>query len=692
MRYNAPRGLDLLRSGTNRLNAEFREGQEHAIRHIVEGRGRLLVVQRTGWGKSFVYFVATRLLRESGAGPALLISPLLALMRNQIAAAERMGVRAVRITSDNREQWEDVEERLHRNEVDILLISPERLGNERFRDEVLAEIAEHIAFLVIDEAHCISDWGHDFRPHYRLIERIAQTLPPNLRLLATTATANNRVMDDLRAVLGPDLEVLRGDLNRPSLMLQTIRLPRQSERLAWLAEQISAMPGHGIIYTLTKRDANQVAEWLRSKGIEAEAYTGDTGDRREELEQALLDNRVKALVATSALGMGFDKPDIGFVIHYQSPSSVVHYYQQVGRAGRALDAAYGVLLSGEEEVDVADYFIRSAIPTPDEVRQVIEALEATTNGLSIPALLGEINVSRGRIKKTIELLSLESPAPIAKEGTKWQLTAAGLSNEFWERAARLTRLRRDEQRQMQEYVKLEAGHMEFLIRALDGEPGAVHPPNLPPLPTEVAPDLLQEAVTFLRRTNLPIDARMRWPTGGLPRYDVRGIISAEYRAEAGKALCIWGDAGWGELVRIGKYRDGRFADELVDACVDLMVRWGARPVPVWVTCIPSRRHPNLVPDFAERLAIRMGVPFHGVLEKDEDRAEQKSMANSTQQARNVDGSLVVSVEPLPHGPVLLVDDMVDSRWTLAVAAWLLRSHGSGEVWPLALALASTSHG
>ena len=561
MRYNAPRALDSLRSGTNRLDAEFRGGQERAIRHIVEGRGRLLVVQRTGWGKSLVYFIATRLLRESGAGPALLISPLLALMRNQIAAAERMGVRAVRITSDNRAQWEDVEERLHRNEVDILLISPERLGNERFRDEVLAEIAERIAFLVIDEAHCISDWGHDFRPHYRLIERIAQTLPPNLRLLATTATANNRVMDDLRAVLGPDLEVLRGDLNRPSLMLQTIRLPRQSERLAWLAEQISAMPGHGIIYTLTKRDANQVAEWLRSKGIEAEAYTGDTGDRREELEQALLDNRVKALVATSALGMGFDKPDIGFVIHYQSPSSVVHYYQQVGRAGRALDAAYGVLLSGEEEVDVADYFIRSAIPTPDEVRQVIEALEATP---------------------------------------------------------------------------------------------------------------------------------MRWPTGGLPRYGVRGIISAEYRAEAGKALCIWGDAGWGELVRIGKYRDGRFADELVDACVDLMVRWGARPVPVWVTCIPSRRHPNLVPDFAERLAIRMGVPFHGVLEKDENRAEQKSMANSTQQARNVDGSLVVSVEPLPHGPVLLVDDMVDSRWTLAVAAWLLRSHGSAEVWPLALA--STSHG
>ena len=247
MRYDSQRALELLRFGTGVHGAGFREGQERAIRHIVEGRGRLLVVQKTGWGKSFVYFIATELLRESGAGPALLISPLLALMRNQIAAAERMGVRAVRITSDNRDHWEDVEERLRRDEVDILLISPERLGNERFRNEVLVQIAERIAFLVIDEAHCISDWGHDFRPHYRLIERIARTLPPNLRLLATTATANNRVMDDLRAVLGPRLEVMRGDLNRPSLMLQTIRLPRQSERLAWLAEQVPALPGHGII-------------------------------------------------------------------------------------------------------------------------------------------------------------------------------------------------------------------------------------------------------------------------------------------------------------------------------------------------------------------------------------------------------------------------------------------------------------
>src|SRR3989304_1765733 len=302
MTYDAQRALELLRLGTRQEDATFREGQEEAIRHIIEGSGRLLVVQKTGWGKSFVYFIAIKLLREAGMGPALLISPLLALMRNQIAAAKRMGVRAVTINSDNQDRWESVEAAIQRDEVDILLISPERLANERFRSEVLASIAGRIALLVIDEAHCISDWGHDFRPHYRLIERIVRTLPVNLRFLATTATANNRVMDDLLAVLGPNLEVSRGDLTRPSLVWQTIRLPNQAERLAWLAAQVTNLPGHGIIYTLTVRDAVQVADWLRSRGLNVASYTSETGDRRAGLEQALLDNDVKALVQAMASG------------------------------------------------------------------------------------------------------------------------------------------------------------------------------------------------------------------------------------------------------------------------------------------------------------------------------------------------------------------------------------------------------
>jgi len=683
--YDPKRALELLRIGSGRADATFRDGQEDAIRHIVEGKGRLLVVQKTGWGKSFVYFIATKLLREAGAGPALLISPLLALMRNQIAAAERMGVRAATINSDNQDEWKSVEAKLRRNEVDILLIAPEKLGNDWFNTEVLAGIAGQISLMVIDEAHCISDWGHDFRPHYRLLERIARTLPANLRLLATTATANDRVMEDLVAVLGPNMKVLRGDLNRSSLTLQTMRLPSQAVRLAWIAQQLSSLPGHGIIYTLTIRDANQLADWLKAQGFAVEAYTGKTGDRREELEQALQENKVKALVATTALGMGYDKPDLAFVIHFQMPGSVVAYYQQVGRAGRALESAYGVLLSGDEEEGITDWFIRSAFPTRQEVDDVLGALNEAPEGLSIPDLMTCVNMSKGRIEKTITALSLESPAPIAKQGTKWQLTAAELGDEFWARADRLTKLRRSELQQMQEYVSRPFGqHMGFLIDALDGDSSTVSPPSLPPLSEEVDQLLVREAEEFLCRTSLPIEPRKKWPVGGMPQYGIHTASTIPYQAQPGKALCVWGDAGWGGLVRQGKYHDGHFSDDLVAACVKMIQEWNPQPSPTWVTCVPSLRHPALVPNFAQRLAAALGLPFHMVIAKTDARPEQKTMANSTQQARNIDGSLALNGQPIPPGPVLLVDDMVDSRWTLTVSAWLLRKSGSGAVWPMAL--------
>ena len=686
MTYDPQRALDLLRVGSGRADATFRDGQEDAIRHCVEGRGRLLVVQKTGWGKSFVYFIAVKLLREAGSGPALLISPLLSLMRNQIAAAERMGVRAATINSDNVDEWRDVEARLASGDIDILLISPERLAHERFRAHVLAGMAARIAMLVIDEAHCISDWGHDFRPHYRLLERIVKTLPPNVRLLATTATANDRVMGDLADVLGPDLAVSRGDLNRASLTLQTIRLPSQAERLAWLAERLATLPGHGIIYTLTVRDAHLVADWLKSRGFAVEAYTGQSGALREDLEDALITNRVKALVATTALGMGYDKPDLAFVIHYQMPGSVVAYYQQVGRAGRALPSAYGILLSGQEEADINAWFIRSAFPTRAEVAEVLHALEQAEHGLSVPELLGRVNLSMGRIDKTIALLALESPAPIAKQGTKWQLTAAELSDGFWARAERLTQLRHDENRQMQAYVALPFGeHMGFLIRALDGDPGLVTAPTLPPLPTTISATITQDAIAFLRRTSLPVEPRRKWPIGGMPQYRINGSIAAGRQAMPGKALCYWGDAGWGSLVRQGKTRDDRFADDLVQACATMIREWNPQPRPTWVTCVPSLRHPALVPDFAARLAAALGLPFLTTIARTDARPEQKTMANSTQQARNVDGSLALAGPPLPGGPVILIDDLVDSRWTLTVAAWLLRQGGSGAVWPVALA-------
>jgi ATP-dependent DNA helicase RecQ len=243
---------------------------------------------------------------------------------------------------------------------------------------------------------------------------------------------------------------------------------------------------------------------------------------------------------------------------------------------------------------------------------------------------------------------------------------------------------------MQDYTGLSAGHMAFLIKALDGDPGGASRPPLPPLPCTVDPAMVREAIAFLRRTAFTIAPRKQWPPGGMPHYGLRGPIPRTCQAEPGRALCAWGDPGWGALVRKGKVDDGVFADALVEACAALVQAWRPEPSPEWVTCIPSLRRPTLVPSFCTRLAGALGIPFHGdILRKTVYRPEQKSMANSVQQARNIDGSLAVAVSEVPSGAVLLVDDAVDSRWTITVAAWLLRSSGSGPVVPLALAITGT---
>ena len=677
--YDGDRALQLLRAGVGREDARFREGQEAAIRGVVERAGRSLLVQRTGWGKSFVYFIAAKLLREGGSGPALLISPLLSLMRNQIAAAERMGVVAETINSSNREEWSATTALLRQARVDILLISPERLANQDFQQDVLTEIADRITLLVIDEAHCISDWGHDFRPDYRRIARLMPLLPPNLRVLATTATANSRVISDLENTLGPDLRTQRGQLNRPSLHLQAFRMPSKAKRMVWLSERLGEIDGSGIIYVLTTRDARQLAEWLQSRGHEVRPYTGTMeSDERVHLETALLRSEVKALVATTALGMGFDKPDLKFVFHYQTPQSVVHYYQQVGRAGRAVDAAYGVLLGGSEDLSIQDYFIQSAFPTREEASQVLLALEDARDGLSIGSLEAVVNATRRRIDLALKLLALESPAPVVKDGSVWRRTVAPLEGSFWARVDRVTALRQHEQAQMQEYLDQERDHMAFLLDALDGDPPDSVESVLSPLSDEVDPDLLQQAVDFLAGLRLDIEPRKRWPPG-------QGAVGAHLQARPGRALTQWGDEGLAQLVRREKYEVGEFSDQLVDAAARAIREWNPQPWPHWVTCIPSHRHPELVPGFARRLATRLGIPFEPILRRTRPAAEQKTMANSTHQARNARESLGVDDARVGSAPVLLVDDMIDSRWTVTVAADLLRAAGSGEVFPFALA-------
>ncbi|MFN5241604.1 MAG: RecQ family ATP-dependent DNA helicase [Aphanizomenon sp.] len=687
------KALVLLRQALNNLNADFRDAQWEAIEELLLNKSRLLVVQRTGWGKSLVYFLATRLLRDQGAGCTLLISPLLALMRNQIAAAKRIGIRAETINSSNTDEWSLINTKLLTNQVDVLLISPERLANEDFYNNILLPLSQKIGLFVVDEAHCISDWGHDFRPDYRRIVRVLQGLPPNIPVLATTATANNRVFDDIKAQLGQKLRISRGDLTRKSLRLQNIYLPSQTTRLAWLAQHLPQLPGSGIIYALTVRDVQRVADWLNTQGINAKAYFGELDTQvRIALEDELLNNEIKALVATTALGMGFDKPDLGFVIHYQRPGSVVHYYQQVGRAGRAVETAYGILLSGDEDDQINNYFINTAFPPEIHTQQVLNELEKAVDGFSLPQLEQQLNLSRGQIDKVLKILSLESPAPVSKQGSKWYVTAINYQYNR-EKIELLTQIRRREQERMLEYMKSQQCLMAFLATELDDP----NPQKCGRCTVCVGTRLLPETVTnarvnqanlFLRRSNQILEPRKQWPPQALLTYKFSGNIRTNLRAETGRALSLWGDAGWGELVKKGKYRDNHFDDELVQATFEMIQNWKPQPFPTWVTCVPSLNRPELVPNFAKRLADKLGLPFKPVVRKIRHTQLQKNMSNSYQQAHNLDGAFIIESWQGMRGNVFLIDDMVDSRWTFTVIAALLRNTGSGLVYPLALALNS----
>jgi ATP-dependent DNA helicase RecQ len=689
--------LSLLRQALDNPRAEFRIGQWEAIEEIIEKRSRLLVVQRTGWGKSLVYFLATRLLRDKGFGVTLLISPLLALMRNQIAAAQRIGVKAATMNSSNTEDWETIQSQLLAGEVDILLISPERLANEEFREKILLPISQRIGLFVVDEAHCISDWGHDFRPDYRRIVRLIQALPSNMPALATTATANNRVVNDIITQLGANLRVFRGSLIRKSLHLQNISIPNPAARLAWLAEQLPNIPGSGIIYTLTVRDAERVANWLKTQGINAQAYHSELENNvREVLEEQLLKNEIKALVATTALGMGFDKPDLGFVIHYQRPGSVVHYYQQVGRAGRAVDKAYGILLSGDEDSEITDYFISTAFPPQAHTENVLKALNQAEDGLSVPQLEQQLNLSRGQIDKVLKLLSLESPAPVMKIESKWYATPVNYQPDT-EKIEKLTKIRRQEQARMLEYMQSQECLMSFLAKELDDpNPTACSKCTVclgkPLLPETYSIELVNQAIQYLRRSDQIIEPRKMWSSQAFPIYNLSGKIKENLRANEGRALSLWGDAGWGELVKQGKYQNNHFDDTLVQGAFEMIQRWQPQPFPTWVTCVPSLNRQELVPNFAQRLAQKLGLPFVPVVRKVRQTHLQKQMSNSYQQAHNLDGAFAVDSWKGMSGSVFLVDDMVNSRWTFTVIAALLRRAGSGLVFPMALALNTFSQG
>ena len=689
---NREQAEKLLQIAVGNSDARFRAGQWEAIDALSNRKAKLLLVQRTGWGKSAVYFVTTRIFRNAGRGPTIIVSPLLALMRNQVEAAQRLGICAASIDSSNRDDWDATIQDVIDDQIDALLITPERLANEDFRQSTLMKIADHIGLLVVDEAHCISDWGHDFRPDYRRLTNVLRMLPHNMPVLGTTATANDRVIGDIKVQLA-DFQIQRGPLSRRSLSLQTMRLDNQASRLAWLVQSIPQIPNSGIVYVLTKRDAEQVAFWLSRHRISVRAYHADINhDERRRLEDMLTDNEIKVLVATTALGMGYDKPDLSFVIHYQAPSSVVAYYQQVGRAGRAISSAVGILLAGSEDEQIHEYFRRTAFPPERAVEGVLDALE-DSDGQSIAELQNQLNMRQSQIEKVLKVLSVEAPAPVIKVGSKWHRTATGFELDR-QRIHRLSGQREREWQEFQEYVDTDDCLMEYLGRMLDdpavGRCGkCANCMGKPVIATAVEHALEVEAVRFLRRAELPFEPRKSIRKGVLPTYGFpNDRLGSELWASEGRILSQWGDAGWGALVAADK-EAGYFRDELVHAVAEMIrERWQPDPPAKWVACVPSLRCPALVPDFARRLASTLQLPFRDVIQKVRDCPPQKQQENTFHQCRNLDGAFKV-VGGVPASPVLLVDDVVDSRWTMTVLAALLRHSGSGLVYPIGLASAST---
>ena len=681
----AAAALNRLRTLTADPQATFREDQLEAISDLVEDHARVLCVQRTGWGKSAVYFVATSLLREADAGPTLIVSPLLALMRNQIEAAQRLGLRAHTINSTNREDWDDIRSRLAANSIDLLLISPERLNNPRFRDDMLPLFAAQVGLLVIDEAHCISDWGHDFRPDYRRVKDMLDALGDNVAVLGTTATANDRVVGDVLEQLarpGSDsLRSYRGPLARTSLRLEALELPRPAQRLAWLVEHLPELQGSGIVYTLTKRDAEQVATFLTANGISAEPYSGEQEtDDRIRTEGRLLRNELKAVVATSALGMGYDKADLTFVVHYQVPGSVVSYYQQVGRAGRGVDHADVVLLRGGEDRRIQDFFIEQAFPARDRVKAVLDELEAIApEGRTTRELMMVVNLGAGRIDAMLKILDVEGA--VRRDGTRWHALPGNDWTYDADRYAAVTALRRAEQEAMANFGTDGRCLMRVLQEELDDPaPADCGRCSVCTAPRFAAPPdlgLVEQAQRHLRSRPIELEVKKMAP-------DAQGAmrkIPDDARIEPGFALARFGDGGWWPAIQRG-IEAGRLDDEVIEGLAAL-VR-GSGSTIGWVATVPSQSAGGVMTDAAQRMSAALGVPLLALVERTETRPPQREMANAAQQAANVRGAFRVTGTP-PPGRGVLLDDRRLSGWTLAMVGGQLRKAGAQAVMPVVLA-------
>ena len=662
--------------------AEFREGQLEAIVATLS-RKRTLVVQKTGWGKSLVYFLSTKILREQSKGVTLIVSPLLVLMDNQIQAADKLGLQCDRLNNLTKDRHDEIIQSLKNNQLDVIFVTPETLFAPKIQS-ALPEIK--IGLFVIDEAHCISTWGHDFRLKYCNLIKVVSKLPSTVPVLATTATANNRVVEDLKAQLGGDVYVSRGPLTRESLCIKVLYMPDRATRFAWILKNINRLPGTGIIYCLTKRDCDYMSDFLNKHGISAMSYYSDESKEGELLEviNKFQNNEIKVIVATVKLGMGYDKGDIGFVIHYQCPPNIISYYQQIGRAGRNIDNAYAILMYGQEDKQINEYFIETAFPKKDDCEKILDVLR-NHNGLTKREIISRVNIEIKEIEKVLRFLENEEVIFNSENKIfalpKDYIYSENIYNE-------LKQVKKEELKQMQELLNTKECYSKFIVNCLDDNSAkecgkcsnclgeTIFDNNI---------DLadMEDAQRYVNSLIIRFSPRKQWPNG---KYSDK--ITMKFINQEGIALSKYGEVGYGELVKNDKYNKKQFCDELLGKSAEVLKNIVKENNITALTFVPSIRS-DIVKNFAERLAKRLKVDYLETLWK-KDAKQQKYMQNSAFQCDNAFNSFYILEGVNIPKNILLIDDIVDSKWTLTVCGYKLMENGAEKVFPFTLADSSRS--
>lgn len=714
----------------------FYDEQWRSIERILRGE-RILMIERTGFGKSLCYqFPATQF-----DGITVVFSPLIALMRDQVRSLCERGIPAAYINSEQSyEENQNSIQRALNGEIKILYIAPERQENEEW---VEATRQLKLSMVVVDEAHTISTWGHDFRPSFRRIINLVQLLPQSLPVLATTATATKKVQYDIEQQIGGRLTTIRGNLIRPNFQLQVVKVQSEDEKMIWLAENLNAINGTGLIYTGTRIDTEVYANWLRFVGINATDYNaGFDADTRKSIEQGLMQNKWKCIVSTNALGMGIDKSDIRFVIHTQMPASPIHYYQEIGRAGRDGKPTRIILFYNEKKENGNDVatdsllplsFVEGSRPTTKKYQKVISLLQEEP--LSEREVLKKANLKTNQLRVIKADLIDQGIIKEVLYGKikkyEYQYNAPALNTDSFEalRDAKLKDLHA-----MEEYIYTDMPRMKYLCSFLDSDETVEYSncdnTNLERITVSVTPEWMTKLEDF-RETYFPCLELSSWTIrkGGFRlRYiapdkvqvektvknDMGEVIERpiieysnninllEYNQEEreiieehlgkasrlvdGYAASYYGVSNVGAAIHRSKYENGGdFPDFLLKKTLSVFGKKFRGIHFDLVLYLPPTNSGDLVKNFATKFARVIGVPISHELIKVRITQEQKMFQNSYSKQENVCGAFDIDEDIVKDKYIVLLDDIYDSGSTLKEVGKLLTQKGAKCIVPIVIA-------